>query len=86
MLSPELPNGWLLVPPVHQSHRFSDVDLCEEARIAEAWNQALTLLWPENGDVPEDRDARRSPEADEEEPLLKELDGILPWPGRSRRR
>lgn len=66
--------------------RFSDVDLCEEARIAGAWKQALTLLWPEDGDVPDDRDVRRVPEADEEEPLLKELDGNLPWPGKSRRR
>ena len=66
--------------------RFSDVDLHEEARIAGTWNQALTLLWPEDGDMPDQRDLPRNSESEDEEPLLKELDGILPWPGRRRRR
>ncbi len=66
--------------------RFSDIDLYEETRIGGAWKQALTLLWPEEGDLPDDRDVRQGLESDEEEPLLKELDGNLPWPGKSRRR
>lgn len=65
---------------------FSDVDLYEEARIAGAWNQALTLLWPEDGDIPDQWDLRRSSESEDQEPLLRELDGNLPWPGRRRRR
>jgi hypothetical protein len=66
---------------------FSDVDLNEEVRIAGSWNQALTLLWPDDGDLPDDRDLRRPSQSDsDEECLLQELDGVLPWPGRHRRR
>lgn len=65
---------------------FSDVDLHEEARIAGKWNQALTLLWPDEGDMPDQRDLPRRSESEGDEPLLKELDGVLPWPGPRRRR
>jgi hypothetical protein len=65
---------------------FHDVDLHEEVRVSGAWNQALTLLWPEDGDIPDQRDLRRRSESEDEEPLLQELDGNLPWPGRRRRR
>lgn len=69
------------------SDAYADVELQEEARIITPWNQALTLLWPDDGDVPDERpraDARGD-HADDE-PLLKELDGQLQWPGRHRRR
>ena len=65
---------------------FWDVDLMEEVRIGGAWGQALTLLWIEDGDLPDPRGERTTDERAEGEPLLRELDGVLPWPGRGRRR
>lgn len=58
--------------------------VCEEAMLAREWDQCLSLLWF-------DESLRRSTtgngDADnEDEPLLKELDGVLPWPDKSRRR
>jgi hypothetical protein len=66
---------------------FADVDLMEETRTGGSWNQALTLLWLDDGDVPDDRDQRRpADDREADEPLLRELDGKLPWPGRKLRR
>jgi hypothetical protein len=65
---------------------FGDVDLMEEVRISGAWGQALTLLWTEDGDLPDPRGERATYDRAEGEPLLRELDGVLPWPGRGRRR
>jgi hypothetical protein len=56
--------------------------LFEEARHLGEWDQTLTLLWFE--DEPPAR-AGGDSRADEE-PGLKELDGILPWPGKKHRR
>lgn len=58
--------------------------LLEEARYLEDWDQTLTLLWFEDEEVPEvePNDAARS----DEDPALEELDGVLPWPGRKRRK
>jgi Zn-dependent peptidase ImmA (M78 family) len=53
--------------------------LLEEARLLDRWNQALSLLWFEPGDDSEDTE-------EEDEPALEELDGILPWPSKKRRR
>jgi hypothetical protein len=65
---------------------YMDVDISEEVRLLKSWNQALTLLWPEDGDL-EDLGRRESHrDRDDEEAGLKELDGNLPWPGRSKRR
>lgn len=53
--------------------------LLEEARHLGRWDQTLTLLWFEDEEVP--------PSYEEEEADLmglKELDGILPWPGKKR--
>ena len=51
----------------------------EEARYLKSWDQTLTLLWFEDEEVPPlPRDAS---DKTDEEPLLRELDGILPWPG-----
>ena len=73
--------------------------LLEEARQLPKWDQTLTLLWFENGEVPfrDQRRGRRRWEVegwegderrlDDDEPaLLEELDGNLRWPSRRRRR
>lgn len=57
--------------------------LLEEARHLAKWDQTLTLLWFEDEEIPTPRRASRE---EEEESGLKELDGNLPWPGKSRRR
>ena len=56
----------------------------EEARYLKSWDQTLTLLWFEDEEVPPLR--RNGSDTEDEEPLLRELDGILPWPGKKRRR
>lgn len=53
--------------------------LLEEARHLNRWDQTLTLLWFKDEEVP------LSYEEAEEELGIKELDGILPWPGKKRR-
>lgn len=65
---------------------FADVDINEEACVLRPWNQALTLISIEDGDAPDDRRPDRAFERDEDEPLLRELDGVLPWPGGKKRR
>ena len=58
--------------------------LLEDARHLERWDQTVALLWFEDDEMlppqidPQDRE--------EQEFGLAELDGILPWPGKSRRR
>ncbi len=57
--------------------------LLEEARHLKQWDQTLTLLWFEDEEiVPVKRETREEPE----ELGLKELDGVLPWPGKKRRK
>ena len=56
----------------------------EQARFLKPWDQTLTLLWFEDEEVPPL--TRETSDAKDEEPLLRELDGILPWPGKRRRR
>jgi len=56
----------------------------EDARHVARYDQTIALLWCEDEDVPLVREARRQHE--EAEFGLAELDGILPWPGKSRRR
>ncbi|MBY0496991.1 MAG: ImmA/IrrE family metallo-endopeptidase [Cyanobacteria bacterium] len=72
--------------------------LLEESRHLSQWDQTLTLLWFASEEVPSldlTRRARRwesegrevrDRRDDEDEFGLKELDGHLRWPGRSRRR
>jgi Zn-dependent peptidase ImmA (M78 family) len=67
------------------SDAVADIDVTEDTRIQRTWNQALTLISLEREDVPDPRERNRV-EADEEEPLLRELDGVLPWPGKRRRK
>ena len=57
--------------------------LIEESRFLPKWDQRLTLIWFDDDEVP---DPGFATDDDGEEPLLKELDGVLPWPGKSRRR
>ena len=55
--------------------------LLEDARHLESWDQVLSLIWFES-----DEAGPLSTEDDDEEPLLDELTGELPWPSKSRRR
>lgn len=55
--------------------------LLEESYLLGEWDQILSLLWFES-----DEDSWTEDEDDDDEPALKELDGILPWPSKSRRR
>lgn len=58
--------------------------LLEDARHLRQWDQTFALIWFEDEEVPvPDQDRRRR---EEEEFGLAELDGILPWPGKKRRR
>jgi Zn-dependent peptidase ImmA (M78 family) len=72
--------------------------LLEESRHLAQWDQTLTLIWFESLNVPSGQDASRERRwevegrdmpyrrEEEDEFGLKELDGNLRWPGRSRRR
>jgi hypothetical protein len=45
----------------------------------------IKVIWPESGDTEDLRCREVYRGRDEEEPLLTGLDGILPWPGKSKR-
>jgi hypothetical protein len=57
----------------------------EDARHLDQWNQTIALLWFEDEDPPSPA-AERSREREEEDQGLAELDGVLPWPGKKRRK
>jgi hypothetical protein len=57
--------------------------LQEDARHFPRWNQTLVLLWFDDDRVPSTSSAA---DDDEEESALRPLDGVPPWPGKSRRR
>jgi len=59
--------------------------LLEDARHFPQWNQTVALLWFEDEELPPPP-TERSLEREEEEQGLAELDGVLPWPGKKRRR
>jgi Zn-dependent peptidase ImmA (M78 family) len=74
---------------------FSDWErggtLLEEVRHLAQWDQTLTLLWSENEQIPsrkfrDERGGIREEEENEDDALLKELDGHLRWPSKRRRR
>jgi Zn-dependent peptidase ImmA (M78 family) len=65
---------------------FADVDLAEEVRALKTWKQAITLLWLDADDSDIADTSRHVIDRDDGEPLLKELDGVLPWPGRKKRK
>jgi hypothetical protein len=58
--------------------------LLEEARHFSQWDQTLTLLPFENGEVPPEK--KEEAREDEEELGLEELDGNLKWASKKRRR
>jgi IrrE N-terminal-like domain len=57
--------------------------LLEDAKHFHPWDQTLSLIWFDDEEVPL---LPRSAREEEEETGLRELDGILPWPGKKRRR
>ena len=57
--------------------------VAEEAILLREWNQCLSLIWFDESLTPV---RERWDEDENKEPLLKELDGTLPWPSKSRRR
>ena len=59
--------------------------LQEDARHFPRWNQTLALLWFEDGLVPSSS-SEYVDDDDDDEPALRPLDGVLPWPGKNRRR
>lgn len=61
-----------------------DGSLYEDARHLGQWDQTLTLLWFDDEDLPPPPAARKRWE--EETLGLRELDGVLPWPGKRKRR
>jgi hypothetical protein len=58
--------------------------LLEDARHLAQWDQTLALIWFEDDEVPPLKQDRQRREEDESG--LAELDGVLPWPGRKRRK
>ena len=57
--------------------------VAEEAILLQDWSQCLSLVWFDESLKP----VRHRWEEDEDDgPLLRELDGTLPWPSKSRRR
>lgn len=62
--------------------------LLEEARHLEHWDQTLSLLWFEDEAIPAPKgnDWKDTGQSEEDAELLPELDGILRWPGKRRRR
>ena len=59
--------------------------LLEEARHLSTWDQTLTLLWFEDEEVPPRASRYGRDDDDENDGLLKELDGNLRWPDKRRR-
>lgn len=57
--------------------------LLEEARHFPEWDQTFALLWFEDEELPA---LKPSSPRHEEEVGLAEFDGILPWPGKKRRK
>jgi hypothetical protein len=67
---------------VRNSRMFLKVLLSEfiSLTFARHSDQTLTLLWFEDEEVPQEQEKET-----EEDMGLKELDGVLPWPGKKRR-
>jgi hypothetical protein len=61
-----------------------DGSLYEDARHLGQWDQTLTLLWFDDEELPPPASERKR--WDEETYGLRELDGVLPWPGRRKRK
>ncbi|HYC97072.1 ImmA/IrrE family metallo-endopeptidase [Brevundimonas sp.] len=61
-----------------------DGSLYEDVIHLDQWDQTLTLLWFDDEDLPPSTGDRRQWE--ERTQGLRELDGVLPWPGAKKRR
>ena len=61
-----------------------DGSLFEDSRHFAQWDQTLTLLWFNDEELPPPKPGRRR--WDQNTNGLRELDGVLPWPGRKRRK
>ena len=59
--------------------------LMEDARHFAHWNQTLSLLWFKDDRIP-DANSEYDADDDDEEPALRPLDGVLPWPSKGGRR
>ena len=59
-------------------------ELLEDSRYHLTWDQGLSLIWFEDEDMPAQTNTEHR--LTYENDGLAELDGILPWPGRGRRR
>jgi hypothetical protein len=57
--------------------------LTEDSRHFPRWSQTVSLLWFDGDEVPTSSTEYAD---DDEDDALRPLDGVLPWPGRSRRR
>ncbi|MBK9584869.1 MAG: ImmA/IrrE family metallo-endopeptidase [Alphaproteobacteria bacterium] len=57
--------------------------LAEESVLLREWNQCLSLIWFDDSLKPVHE---RRDEENDDEPLLRELDGTLSWPSKSKRR
>jgi Zn-dependent peptidase ImmA (M78 family) len=58
--------------------------LAEEAMSLREWDQCLSLIWFDDDLKPIGQSWDHH--EDDDDPLLEELDGILPWPSKSRRK
>jgi hypothetical protein len=69
-------------------HWFEDWErdgvLLEDTRHLAQWDQTLTLLWFDDEQLAPPAPERK--QWDEDSYRLRELDGVLPWPGRSKRK
>ena len=95
-----VPNGSVAHRLINGSRKIEDYDevptdtwfdggirnrplVAEEAILLPSWHQCLSLIWFDDGvkpfPGPRDRD-------EDDESLLQELDGTLPWPSKRRRR
>ena len=61
-----------------------DGSLYEDARHLGQWDQTLTLLWFDDEELSAPAPERKP--WDEDAYRLRELDGVLPWPGRRKRK
>jgi hypothetical protein len=66
-----------------ENPRRGDAFLLEEARLLAEWDQVISLLWIEERHGGSSHDA--SDDMDDDGGI-EELDGILPWPSKKRRR
>lgn len=95
-----MPNGSVAQRLINGSNRVEDYDevptdiwfdggirdrplMAEEAILLPNWDQCLSLIWLDDA---LNRCPERSHAGRDDEPLLQELDGTLPWPSKRRRK